>query len=601
MSTLVLGLSVVLQFTAAGLALRLMLITGRRRAWMMIALALALMGVRRSISLYRVVSGDWSQPTDLTAELVALAISALMVAGVFLIGPVFKRILATQKALRESEARLKDFAEVSSDWFWEMDENLRFTHFSGQILETLGINGDAYLGKTRREISADFADDSKWRRHFEDLDAHRPFEDFYYALSAPGAAPVHISVSGRPVFAEDGRFIGYRGTGSDVTEAKRTEEALRRSEVILTEAQQIGKIGNWLWDMESDKMIWSEETFAIFGADSETFTPNRERFLELVHRDDVAAVNRHLDTALADDGTHSTDYRIRRLDGTVCWIHEQSVATFGDDGAALRLAGTVQDVTDRKRAEQRLVDARHEAEFANRAKTEFLANMSHELRTPLNSIIGFSHLLATEPRGPLGDDAYREYVADINKAGEHLLKIIGDVLDVSKIEAGEVTLSESKLDVAEVVSACRDMLRESASRKNVPITLEFADALPGIFADEIKLKQILLNLLSNAVKFTPENGAISIVVDVEGDGVGAGGIVIRITDTGVGIAADYLARVTEPFEQAGNSLTRENHGSGLGLTISKLLMTLHDGRLEIESEVDRGTTVSMHFPPKRSQ
>jgi PAS domain S-box-containing protein len=285
-----------------------------------------------------------------------------------------------------------------------------------------------------------------------------------------------------------------------------------------------------------------------------------------------------------------------RKDGRVMWYSENIRLVRDDNGNALYFEGTVEDITERKQAEEDLYRAKEQAEFANRAKTEFLANMSHELRTPLNSIIGFSDMIRRQFLGPIDNARYRDYADDINDSGHHLLALIGDILDVSKIEAGAMEVSEENMSVGAVVESCIRMVRDRAEQGRVTLSVEVPDDLPVLRADSRQVKQIIINLLSNAIKFTPADGRVAISADVED----SRGVVLRVSDTGVGIPAEKMTRVLEPFGQAGDILTRDHEGTGLGLSLAKSLTELHGGTLILESELEHGTTVTVRFPPGRS-
>ncbi|NQU60575.1 MAG: transporter substrate-binding domain-containing protein [Rhodospirillales bacterium] len=260
------------------------------------------------------------------------------------------------------------------------------------------------------------------------------------------------------------------------------------------------------------------------------------------------------------------------------------------------IALTFTDVSDLKRAEQETARSKEVAEVANRSKSEFLANMSHELRTPLNSIIGFSTILKTEEFGPLGHEKYEEYAKDINASGTHLLELISDILDISKIEAGETTVAEETVDPCDLVDASVKMVAERAAARHVVLSRVYPPNCPGLIADPRHIKQIMINLLSNAIKFTPEEGEI--VVETALDDEEA--FVISVKDTGVGIDKKDIPKTLEPFGQVGDVLTRKEEGTGLGLPLSKSLVELHGGTLDIESEVGKGTTVTVRFPPERT-
>jgi signal transduction histidine kinase len=248
--------------------------------------------------------------------------------------------------------------------------------------------------------------------------------------------------------------------------------------------------------------------------------------------------------------------------------------------------------------EQRDVEreiARNAAVEANRTKSEFLANMSHELRTPLNAILGFSEAMQMKIFGPLGSDKYGEYVDHINGSGSHLLALINDILDLSKIEFGKLTLDESELALGEAIRASIGMMRERAQAAGVRIVDAMPAAILRVVADERKLKQILLNLLSNAMKFTPFGGSVTVSWTLDA----REGVVVEIADTGIGIPADQMEKVLEPFGQVETALTRRREGSGLGLPLTKALVESHGGTLTIESAIGIGTRVRFSLPPGR--
>jgi signal transduction histidine kinase len=242
-----------------------------------------------------------------------------------------------------------------------------------------------------------------------------------------------------------------------------------------------------------------------------------------------------------------------------------------------------------------LLIARDEARAADRAKSEFLAAMSHELRTPLNAIIGFSEIIKNETFGPVGSLQYREYTRDIHESGQHLLTLINDVLDLSKIDSGAAELHEDEISIAEAVRAVLKLVGHRAEQRGFKIELKLEDQLPALRADERKLKQILVNLLSNAVKFTDAGGEVTLRAWCRMDS----GHVFQIVDTGIGIAPEDIPKALSRFRQVDSDLDRRFEGTGLGLPLTKDLVELHGGSLDLQSEVGVGTTVTVRLPAER--
>ena len=242
-----------------------------------------------------------------------------------------------------------------------------------------------------------------------------------------------------------------------------------------------------------------------------------------------------------------------------------------------------------------LAGARDQSEAANLAKSEFLAAMSHELRTPLNAIIGFSEIINRETLGPVGSVKYRDYANDINSAGHHLLELINDILDLSKIESGNDELREENIEVSELIDAVRSLVAGRAERDRVELEFVMTERLPMLRADTRKMKQILVNLLSNAIKFTGPGGRVTFGSRRHADG----GHEFRIGDNGIGIARQDIPKALAPFQQIEGALARKHQGTGLGLPLTKSLIEMHGGSMHLQSEIGVGTTVTVRFPVAR--
>ena len=406
--------------------------------------------------------------TARAALMVGLLLSSalLWAIGIRVSWRTFRSGMVAERRLARSEQRFRDFAKVASDWFWETDALNRASYLSGRAAANGADDPAAFIGKTLIEIAeGDLADES-WRQHVEDVAARRPFRDFSCSYVGPDGTEQFLSLSGTPVYDHAGTFLGYRGTGTDVTR-----------EVL---------------------------------------------------------------------------------------------------------------------AQRSLEHAKDQAETASRAKSEFLANMSHELRTPLNAILGFAEIIRERLLGPIAD-RYAEYANDIHSSGTHLLGIINDILDLSKVEAGRLELVEEIVDVRGIVKSVALLLRERVATAGLSLKVELPDALLLIRADQRKLKQVLMNLLSNAVKFTPSGGEITVRVCLPSEL----GLVLEVQDTGIGIAAEDIARALSPFGQVDSRLSRRYEGTGLGLPLARALVELHGGTLALCSTPGQGTTVRATLPADR--
>ncbi len=624
-------------------------------------------------------------------------------------------------ALSEGE-RLRAFAEIGSDWFWEKDAQLRFSYMSS------GIDGQAasfaadFLGKHIDEVRLPGFEEIDWRPLLSALEKRKPFREFRFIRRTAHGGLRHLAVSGVPIFDAHGRFRGYRGTGRDLTKETLAEERAAIAQARLTDAIEAIPECFMLLDKDDRLVLCNSRYRELHAPIAHVLVPGtpfeeicrasayaelpeaakgrqeawvRDRLAR--HREPVFAVEERQigerwfqisEEHTRDGGTVVVQTEItavkRReqelaentaflrtslehmgqgllvLDAEFClkmwndrWIELMDVprrligvglpvapivrlgAERGEFGPGevdaltdrrieelrrpearaieiYRATGkvievrrspmpdggmllTYADITDRKRVEVDLRRAKDEAELASRSKTEFLANMSHELRTPLNAIIGFSDILMGQIFGPLGDTRYGDYARDIRDSGLHLLNLINDVLDVSKVEFGKVELIEETVDIVAVVESCARLMRDRADAAGIRLVQELPPGLPQLQADSRRLKQILLNLLSNAVKFTPSGGRVTIRAGQHA----TGGFRLIVEDTGIGIAQQDLEKAMRPFGQIDSRLARKYQGTGLGLPLARSMAELHGGKLELDSAPGQGTTATIWLPASR--
>ena len=379
------------------------------------------------------------------------------------------------------------------------------------------------------------------------------------------------------------------------------EEKVEQRTHDLKRAQSVAHIGSWTLDIKRNDLKWSDEAYRIFGLQVGSQI-SLERFVELIHPDDKEFVLNAWNQALS-----GTDYDIEHrivIDGKDYWVHERAEVQFSPDGEALFGIGTVQDITERKQiafeldihrhqleelVEQRtseLIAAKVAAETASRTKSTFLANMSHELRTPLNGIIGITSLILRNTN----DRELQDQLEMIKQTSTHLLNVINDILDISKIEADRLTIESTPFSLADTIDHIEKLFTPRANEKGVKLHLELTPNLTiqPLIGDPLRLSQILINLISNAVKFT-ESGTIELHTRILKESEEHLQLCFEVTDTGIGISGSDLNRLFTSFEQADSTMTRKYGGTGLGLAISKRLVEMMGGEIGVESEPGRGS------------
>jgi PAS domain S-box-containing protein len=396
-----------------------------------------------------------------------------------------------------------------------------------------------------------------------------------------------------PVLAADGRPEFLLGVSDDITEQRQAAAALRAAETRLQQVLAFSSTVIYAADVRPGKLIptfVSDNFSRMTGYDAaDALDPGwiAARF----HPEERERLLSETPALLAQD-RFTREYRFLFRDGSYHWVRDEARVLRTDTGAPVQVLGAWLDITGRVRAEEEVRRARAAAETANRTKSEFLAKMSHELRTPLNSIIGFSEMLEDETFGILNEKQHR-YVDNVLTSGRLLLQVINDILDLSKVEAGRMELTLEQFEVAQALNEVRALMESLAERKHHTMEVDVEPGLPSIVADPAKFRQITVNLLSNAIKFTPDGGRIRIAARRP---PGEPMIEIAVTDTGIGIAPEDTRRIYQEFEQLDSEYVREQQGTGLGLALTKKLVELHGGRIQVESELDRGSTFRVYLP-----
>lgn len=382
----------------------------------------------------------------------------------------------------------------------------------------------------------------------------------------------------------------------DVTTVKTKERELRDAQERYALVSLASNEGLWDMDLRTDRFYISPRVLSIIGSLSDPAGFRREDWVAAIHPDDLQQYQlswqEHMD---GDSRIFDQEYRVLHSNGELRWICDRALALRDSTGQAYRVAGSVTDITARKRDEVEMSLAKDRAEIASRAKTQFLANVSHELRTPLNAIIGFSDLLSDDDSGRLSAEDQKNFLQSINQSGHDLLIVINDILDMSRIDSGDLVLSEGAVDLDFCVESSIAKISEQAAAKGLVVVESLPSNLPNMIGDQAKIKQMLFNLLTNAVKFTEPGGQVKVgVAFTPGEGLD-----LFVHDSGVGMSGAELERARLSFAQLNDSPSRQHTGLGLGLAITTAIAEMHGGALKLTSEPSVGTKATLHFPAER--
>jgi len=391
-------------------------------------------------------------------------------------------------------------------------------------------------------------------------------------------------------YEEPGKAPCVLGHAQDVTDRMQIERELRENRTLLEKAQEVAHLGHWVSSLALDgPLLWSGQACRVFGVDKDKFDGRVETFWSLVHPDDRDSLCQALTAALTGDQPYRIDHRIVRPDGEVRWVRERGEVVRDETGGPLKVIGVVQDITERRRAEAELRDAKEKAETASRVKSEFLATMSHELRTPLNIIVGYTALMLEGELGGLTGEQ-TEAMQRLSRSAHDLLDLVSAVLDLSALDAAQLPVERQVVNVPDLL---REVAAETVSlRDESGLILEWHvdELLPPLHTDASKLKVIVKNLVGNAFKFTTAGG-VTVTA-----GRADGGVEISVADTGVGMPADAIPDVFRPFRRLDSSSTSRYGGTGLGLNIVKRFLDLLGGSIRVESKLGSGSRFRVWLP-----
>jgi PAS domain S-box-containing protein len=494
--------------------------------------------------------------------------------------------ITEQQQARRELARLAQAVEHGADAIISFDRELRIRHWNAGAERIYGYSAAEVLGLKTSEVAALVSD------------SPRAVAESQSAVdrALAGERVSHLEVRRRRRGGTEfdalltitpwrlgEQVVGATTTAVDISTRKRAERERERALADLEDAQRIARVGSWSWDPKAERVTWSEQLYAIFGRDPAGGPPSIGEFLAYAHADDRERVTDAYAQALAGESAFELECRIVADTGVQRTVHALAHADPARPGGYL---GTVQDVTGQRRAERErleLLQASERAESANRAKSEFLARMSHELRTPLNAIIGFSQLLQLEALDP----RHSEDVGHILTAGNHLLALVNEVLDLARIESGQITISPEPVALANTVHDALALLAPIARERHVSLGIDTGGlAHDGhVHADRNRFKQVLLNVLSNAIKYNRPGGRVDVSFQITEDAR----VRTMIADTGIGIAPEHLDKLFAPFERLGAERTAVE-GTGLGLALSEGLIEAMGGTIEVQSAVGVGTT-----------
>jgi PAS domain S-box-containing protein len=496
-----------------------------------------------------------------------------------------------EAALSESEEKFRALVENTSDIIMRFDKQFRHLYVNPAVKNILDMTPENFIGKTHRDLGFPAEQCNHWEEKmeqvFESGEPHREIVE----LETP-AGNVVLDWQILPEFGAQGEIETLLSTSRDISQLRKAQRRIRESEELYRKLISASPDAITVTDGTGEITLVSPKTVELFGYEEMGEIIGKE-ILDLLSPDYHEKARGKMENVFSENKVISCQCEFLRNDGSTFIGEMNSAGLFDHHNKPVGMVSITRDITLQKEAEAHLQRAKEAAEEANRAKSEFLANMSHELRTPLNAILGKTESLQELIFGCL-TEKQKDALKTIQKSSYHLLSLINDILDLAKIEADKLEVYINKVNLNQVCQASIKMVRQRAYKKNIQIYTDIEDNYNYVYADERRLKQILVNLLSNAVKFTPEGGKVGLDVSFDEE---RNWVYFRVWDTGIGISEGDIKSLFKPFTQVDSGLTRAQSGTGLGLSLVKNLVKMHNGEVDVESS-PTGSTFTAKIPWK---
>ena len=501
------------------------------------------------------------------------------------------------QVLRKSERENKAIINAISDVIFEISLSGEILFLNDSWLKLTGREVESSLGLNLFDLLAVNDQEEQKKAVSQLIKGLRPSYRVNTSIKAAHNRYRAVEMVVSMIRMDENRNMRVVGSFSDMEDRQKAEWALDEAEKKYRTIWENSASG--IYQVTSDGQLLSANPAMafIFGFENAEFML---REVGNFHTDLFALSNERskIIKGIEVNAPHEVfEFQAYRRDGVKVWIQESIRPVMDEHGMLMYYEGSIDDITKRKDAEMQLQDAKRESDMANRAKSEFLANMSHELRTPLNSIIGFSEIIRNQVFGPVEPQSYWEYARDIHESGKHLLSIINQILDISKIDAGERELKESRVDMKKLVQAIVDLSMPKIRDASLTLPEPDLSSMPVMIAEEVAVRQILTNIISNSIKFTQAGGRISLSGEIDDNG----NFRLSVTDTGIGLDQVEIKKMTSKFGVTDGKFSKSTSGIGLGLSLVQSLMKLHGGEVEILSQKGIGTTVVLVFPKQRIQ